>query len=103
MKVRNGQGKWILRQVLNTFVPAPLMDRPKMGFAIPLESWLRGPLKEWANDLLTEPRVREQGFLNADVVTHEWSQFCAGGGGRQHKVWALLMWMAWVEHWKPTA
>ena len=103
MKVRNGQGKWILRQVLNTFVPAPLMDRPKMGFAIPLESWLRGPLKEWANDLLSEPRVREQGFLNADVVAHEWSQFCAGGGWRQHKVWALLMWMAWVEHWKPTS
>ena len=103
MKVRNGQGKWILRQVLNTFVPAPLMDRPKMGFAIPLESWLRGPLKEWANDLLSESRVREQGFLNAEVVAREWSQLCAGGGGHQHKVWALLMWMAWVEHWKPTS
>lgn len=103
MKVRNGQGKWILRQALNTFVPAPLMDRPKMGFAIPLESWLRGPLQDWAGDLLDERRVRDQGFLNADVVTNEWTQLCAGGGGHQHKAWALLMWMAWVEHWKPTS
>ena len=103
MKVRNGQGKWILRQALNTFVPAPLMDRPKMGFAIPLESWLRGPLQDWASDLLDERRVRDQGFLNADVVTNEWNQLCAGGGGHKHKAWALLMWMAWVEHWKPTS
>ena len=103
MKVRNGQGKWILRQALNTFVPAPLMDRPKMGFAIPLESWLRGPLQDWASDLLDERRVRDQGFLNADVVTNEWNQLCAGSGGHQHKAWALLMWMAWVEHWKPTS
>ena len=103
MKVRNGQGKWILRQVLNRFVPAPLLDRPKMGFAIPLESWLRGPLQEWASDLLSERRVREQGFLHADMVTQEWNKFFAGGGGHQHKVWALLMWMAWVDKWKPTA
>ncbi len=103
MKVRNGQGKWILRQVLNRFVPAPLLDRPKMGFAIPLESWLRGPLREWASDLLSDRRVREQGFLHADMVTQEWNKFCAGGGGHQHKVWALLMWMAWVDKWKPTA
>ncbi len=103
MKVRNGQGKWILRQALNTFVPAPLMDRPKMGFAIPLESWLRGPLQDWASDLLDERRVRDQGFLNADVVTNEWNQLCAGGGGHKHKAWALLMWMAWVEHWRPTS
>ena len=103
MKVRNGQGKWIVRQVLNRFVPAPLMDRPKMGFAIPLESWLRGPLREWASELLDERRVRDQGFLNADVVAQEWRQLCAGGGAHQHKVWALLMWMAWVEHWKPTS
>ena len=103
MKVRNGQGKWILRQALNTFVPAPLMDRPKMGFAIPLESWLRGPLQDWASDLLDERRVRDQGFLNADVVTNEWNQLCAGSGGHQHKAWALLMWTAWVEHWKPTS
>jgi len=103
MKVRNGQGKWILRQALNTFVPAPLMDRPKMGFGIPLESWLRGPLQEWASDLLDERRVRNQGFLNADVVANEWNQLCAGGGGHQHKAWALLMWMAWAEHWKPTS
>ncbi len=103
MKVRNGQGKWILRQVLNRFVPAPLLDRPKMGFAIPLESWLRGPLQDWASDLLDERRVRDQGFLNADVVTNEWNQLCAGGGGHKHKAWALLMWMAWVDKWKPTA
>ena len=103
MKVRNGQGKWILRQVLNRFVPAPLLDRPKMGFAIPLESWLRGPLQEWASDLLSERRVCEQGFLHADMVTQEWNKFFAGGGGHQHKVWALLMWMAWVDKWKPTA
>jgi len=103
MKVRNGQGKWILRQVLNRFVPAPLLDRPKMGFAIPLESWLRGPLREWASDLLSDRRVREQGFLHADMVTQEWNKFCAGGSGHQHKVWALLMWMAWVDKWKPTA
>ena len=103
MKVRNGQGKWILRQVLNRFVPAPLLDRPKMGFAIPLESWLRGPLQEWASDLLSDRRVREQGFLHADMVTQEWNKFFAGGGGHQHKVWALLMWMAWVDKWKPTA
>ena len=103
MKVRNDQGKWILRQVLNRFVPAPLLDRPKMGFAIPLESWLRGPLQEWASDLLSDRRVREQGFLHADMVTQEWNKFCAGGSGHQHKVWALLMWMAWVDKWKPTA
>ncbi|MCE9619905.1 MAG: asparagine synthase (glutamine-hydrolyzing) [Planctomycetes bacterium] len=103
MKVRNGQGKWLLRKVLNRFVPAPLHDRPKMGFAIPLEEWLRGPLRKWADALLEPGRIERHGFLNKDTVAHEWSQLCAGKGGHQHRMWAVLMWMKWAQRWKPTS
>jgi asparagine synthase (glutamine-hydrolysing) len=103
MKLRHGQGKWMLRQVLNRFVPAPLMERPKMGFAIPLEEWLRGPLRGWAGDMLDPARIDRQGFLDGNAAAFEWSRLCADRGGHQHRVWALLMFMAWVDEWKPTA
>jgi len=101
MKVRGGQGKWLLRQVLKRHIPESLFERPKMGFSVPLAEWLRGPLKGWADDLLSYETLKKQGFLDADLVTKQWQDFQQGAPlqvAPKH-LWSALMFQAWVERW----
>ena len=101
MKVRGGQGKWLLRQVLKRHVPESLFERPKMGFSVPLTEWLRGPLNGWANDLLSVDTLKSQGILDADMITAEWQKFQQNQGSQQvpKHLWSVLMFQAWHERW----
>lgn len=94
-KFRDGQGKWLLRQLLYKFVPKSLIERPKQGFAIPLEHWLRGPLRSWAEDLLSSHSLNSSGFFDANVVRMKWGQHLSGQRNWQHQIWSVLMFQAW--------
>ncbi len=96
MKVRDGQGKQILRRVLDRYVPRTLIDRPKMGFKVPIDAWLRGPLREWAEELLSERKLREQGLLDVAMVRKVWNGSLAGRGASHDHLWAVLMLEAWL-------
>lgn len=97
LKLRGGEGKWILRRLLSRYAPASLTQRPKMGFAVPIGGWLRGPLKDWAENLLTESRLREEGFFRADSIRAMWEQHASGERDRQYCLWGVLMFQAWLD------
>lgn len=99
-KLRNGQGKWLLRQMLYRHVPESLMARPKSGFAIPLDSWLRGPLRDWAEHLLDERRLAEDGCFNPAPIRQRWQEHLAGTRNHQHALWVILMFQAWSDQWQ---
>jgi asparagine synthase (glutamine-hydrolysing) len=98
-KVRNRTTKWILRQVLYRHVPQALIERPKMGFGIPLGEWLRGPLRDWAESLLNERRLREAELLDHGTVRRIWLEHLEGGRNWQYLLWGVLMLEAWRERW----
>ncbi|MGB6756284.1 MAG: asparagine synthase (glutamine-hydrolyzing) [Xanthobacteraceae bacterium] len=99
VKVRNGASKWLLRQVLYRHVPPELIERPKMGFGIPLGEWLRGPLRDWAETLLNEQRLRQAGLLDAGMVRRYWADHLDGRRNWQYLIWDVLMLEAWRERW----
>jgi asparagine synthase (glutamine-hydrolysing) len=96
MKVGRFQGKRILRQVLARYVPAKLFDRPKRGFAIPISSWLRGPLRVWVEEMFSEDRLKRDGFLNPRVVRQYWEEHKSGRANWQDRLWNLLVFQAWL-------
>jgi asparagine synthase (glutamine-hydrolysing) len=93
--MRGGESKWLLRQLLYRHVPRELIERPKQGFGVPLDRWLRGPLREWAEDLLAEPRLRADGFLDAAAVRRRWREHLSGRRNWQYALWNVLMFQAW--------
>jgi len=97
MKIRDGQSKWILRQVLDRYVPRRLIDRPKSGFSVPLDAWLRGPLRAWAEALLDPRRLREDGFLDPVVVRRHWAAHLSGRRNLGDRLWNVLMLQAWLD------
>jgi asparagine synthase (glutamine-hydrolysing) len=99
MKFRRGQGKWLLREVLQRHVPPRLINRPKMGFGVPLDEWLRGPLREWAECLLDPVTMLHQGFLEPAAIRPVWEEHLQGGSNG-HRLWSVLMFQAWLAHTK---
>lgn len=96
-KIRRSRGKWLLRRLLDRYVPRPLVDRPKMGFGVPIERWLRGPLRPWVEALIDESRLRNEGFLDPSVVRAAWREYLAGRGMWHAELWNVLMFQAWLE------
>ena len=100
LKHRNGKGKWLLRQVLARYVPPELTERPKMGFSIPIGDWLKGPLRDWAEDLLSEKRLSGDGLLDPGLVRTTWKRLLAGHPGADARIWTVLMFQAWRHRWR---
>ena len=98
MKIRDGQSKWILREVLHRYVPPELTDRPKTGFDVPIASWLRGPLKAWASDLLDPASLRRQGYVRAEPIARVWRSHQAGLHDHSWELWSVLMFQEWLRH-----
>jgi asparagine synthase (glutamine-hydrolysing) len=97
LKLHNGQSKRLLREVLYCYLPKELIDRPKMGFSIPIGRWLRGSLQDWASSLINENRLRSEGYLRSEQVLKMWDDHLKGRGGWDHQLWNILMFQAWLE------
>lgn len=97
--IRDGVGKYILRRVLDRYVPRALIDRPKIGFGVPVGQWLRGPLRDWGEDLLSPTALRDNPFLDAEAVRRDWVQHQSGLRNWQYRLWYVLMLQAWFRRW----
>lgn len=100
MKIRRGQGKWLLRRLVDRHVPAELMNRPKMGFAVPLDYWLRGPLRDWAESLISEDRLKREGYFDPGPIRAAWSRHQRREASFGHRLWSVLMFQSWLEFQK---
>ena len=97
LKFRNGNGKWILKKILNKYVPKNLTERPKMGFEIPIGSWLRGPLRDWAENLLNKKRLQQEKYFNPELIRDKWEEHLSGKKNWQYDLWDILMFQAWID------
>jgi len=98
-KIKRGDSKWLLRQVLYKYVPKELIERPKMGFGIPVDKWLRGPLRDWAEALLNPARLQREGFFNPAPIQEKWLEHQSGKRNWQYHLWDVLMFQAWLEYY----
>ena len=98
LKMRRRAGKWLLRQLLYRYVPRELVDRPKKGFGVPIDSWLRGSWRDWAEDLLSAEKLAAGG-LDPRVVRRVWDSHSSGRSNEQHRLWNILMFQMWRERW----
>jgi len=99
-KLRNGVDKWVLREVLYKHVPKSLIERPKMGFGVPLASWLRGPLKEWCEELINPKRLNEEGFFNSEIVITKWKEHISGKRNWENQLWDVMVFQSWLDEQK---
>jgi asparagine synthase (glutamine-hydrolysing) len=97
LKIRGGITKWVLRQVLYRHVPPSLIERPKMGFGVPLGAWLRGPLRDWATDLIDERHLAAEGFFHPAAVRNAWEALLKGDPRQELRVWTVLMFQSWLR------
>jgi asparagine synthase (glutamine-hydrolysing) len=97
LKLRDGQTKWALRQVLYQYVPQALVERPKMGFGVPVGQWLRTGLRDWAEALLDESRLRREGFFRHEPIRHKWAEHLSGKREWAYHLWDVLMFQCWLE------
>ena len=98
MKLRDGVTKWPVRKLLERYVPRELIERPKMGFAVPIGRWLRTDLRDWAETLLAEEALGRDGLLNPISIRKAWDEHLSGRRNWEHRIWAILMFQAWREH-----
>lgn len=99
-KLNKNVQKWIVKQILYKYLPERLMNRPKTGFGVPISEWLRGPLKEWASELLKENRIRQEGFFDACLISACWKEHIENGYDNGSKLWAVLMFQSWLDRQK---
>ena len=97
LKMQDGVGKWPLRELLSSYLPSNLIDRPKMGFGVPIDSWLRGPLREWAEACLSEKKLGERGYFKPKVIRQRWREHLSGKRNWQHSLWSILMFQTWID------